>query len=176
MYQEPIIPAGTPIIIQGKQGANYMVVSDEENVAAPAGNLLLASDGNATTTDDVKLFVLQKIDQNGSGIENYAFYKLTKGRTIPEGKAYLSSDNVTLPDPDTPGFDPNKVRTSNPIRVLVQTNNDPLVSDDAGIIDGIGTVAQDSEDGQVIYNLNGVRVNNPSKGIYVKNGKKVIIK
>lgn len=176
MYQEPIIPAGTPIIIQGKQGANYMVVADDENVAAPAGNLLLASDGNATTTDDVKLFVLQKINQNGSGIENYAFYKLTKGRTIPEGKAYLSSDNVTLPDPETPGFDPNKVRTSNPIRVLVQTNNDPLVSDDAGIIDGIGTVAQDSEDGQVIYNLNGVRVNNPSKGIYVKNGKKVIIK
>lgn len=176
MYQEPIIPAGTPIIIQGKQGANYMVVADDENVAAPAGNLLLASDGNATTTDDVKLFVLQKIDKNGSGIENYAFYKLTKGRTIPEGKAYLSSDNVTLPDPDTPGFDPNNVRTANPIRVLVQTNNDPLVSDDAGIIDGIGTVAQDSEDGQVIYNLNGVRVNNPSKGIYVKNGKKVIIK
>ena len=176
MYQEPIIPAGTPIIIQGKQGANYMVVADDENVAAPAGNLLLASDGNATTTDDVKLFVLQKINQNGSGIENYAFYKLTKGRTIPEGKAYLSSDNVTLPDPDTPGFDPNKVRTSNPIRVLVQTNNDPLVSDDAGIIDGIGTVAQDSEDGQVIYNVNGVSVNNPSKGIYVKNGKKVIIK
>lgn len=176
MYQEPIIPAGTPIIIQGKQGANYMVVSDEENVAAPAGNLLLASDGNATTTDDVKLFVLQKIDQNGSGIDNYAFYKLTKGRTIPEGKAYLSSDNVTLPDPETPGFDPNNVRTANPIRVLVQTNNDSLVSDDAGIIDGIGTVAQDSEDGQVIYNLNGVRVNNPSKGIYVKNEKKVIIK
>ncbi len=176
MYQEPIIPAGTPIIIQGKQGDNYMVVADEENVTAPAGNLLRASDGIATTTDEVKLFVLQKIDQSGSGINNYTFYRLTKGRQIPVGKAYLSSEDMTLPNPGTPGVDPNNMPAANFIRILVQTDNDSLVSDDAGIIDGIGTVAQDSEDGQVIYNLNGVKVNNPSKGIYVKNGKKVIIK
>lgn len=176
MYQEPIIPAGTPIIIQGKQGDNYMVVADEENVTAPAGNLLRASNGTATTTDEVKLFVLQKIDQSGSGINNYTFYRLTKGRQIPVGKAYLSSEDMTLPNPGTPGVDPNNMPAANFIRILVQTDNDSLVSDDAGIIDGIGTVAQDSEDGQVIYNLNGVKVNNPSKGIYVKNGKKVIIK
>lgn len=176
MYQEPIIPARTPIIIQGKQGDNYMVVADEENVTAPAGNLLRASDGTATTTDEVKLFVLQKIDQSGSGINNYTFYRLTKGRQIPVGKAYLSSEDMTLPNPGTPGVDPNNMPAANFIRILVQTDNDSLVSDDAGIIDGIGTVAQDSEDGQVIYNLNGVKVNNPSKGIYVKNGKKVIIK
>ena len=30
--------------------------------------------------------------------------------------------------------------------------------------------------GNVIYNLNGIRVSNPVKGIYVRNGKKIIIK
>jgi hypothetical protein len=32
-----------------------------------------------------------------------------------------------------------------------------------------------SKDEGNIYSLNGVRVNNPSKGIYIKNGKKVIL-
>jgi hypothetical protein len=31
-------------------------------------------------------------------------------------------------------------------------------------------------DDQTTYNLNGMQVTNPSKGVYVKNGRKVIIK
>jgi hypothetical protein len=41
---------------------------------------------------------------------------------------------------------------------------------------GIGTLkAQTIEDG-VYYNLQGQRVDNPTKGLYIVNGRKVIIK
>lgn len=40
---------------------------------------------------------------------------------------------------------------------------------------GISTVKGEKADGQW-YNLNGVRVNAPTKGVYVRNGKKVVLK
>lgn len=43
--------------------------------------------------------------------------------------------------------------------------------------DGIITIGtEDVDDGTVVYNLNGVRVAAPQKGIYVKNGKKLFIR
>ena len=41
---------------------------------------------------------------------------------------------------------------------------------------GIATLTQTDESEQAIYNLQGARVKNASKGIYIINGKKVIIK
>ena len=58
--------------------------------------------------------------------------------------------------------------------VIVRPNDD-MVSDDGGFADGINNVEQDGSNAK-IYNLNGQRVNNAQKGIYIKNGKKVIIK
>jgi len=40
---------------------------------------------------------------------------------------------------------------------------------------GVGQIASDVNDGEY-YNLNGLRVDTPSKGIYIKNGKKVVVK
>lgn len=37
-------------------------------------------------------------------------------------------------------------------------------------------IAEDANDSAPYYNLNGMRVNNPAKGVYIHNGKKVIIK
>lgn len=48
------------------------------------------------------------------------------------------------------------------------------ISEDGGFPDGINEIVQDSKTNNKIYNLNGVRVKNLSKGIYIINGKKVI--
>lgn len=48
------------------------------------------------------------------------------------------------------------------------------IGEDAGIPDGINEINQASKTNDKIYNLNGVRVDKPSKGIYIINGKKVI--
>ena len=39
---------------------------------------------------------------------------------------------------------------------------------------GISNVSNTTDD--VFYNMQGVRVDNPGKGLYIKNGKKVILK
>ncbi len=54
--------------------------------------------------------------------------------------------------------------------------NDSIVSDDGGFVDGINEVQTNGNDEVEFYNLNGMRVNTPRKGLYIMNGKKVIVK
>lgn len=45
-----------------------------------------------------------------------------------------------------------------------------------GVVTGINAVKSDKTDSKTVYNLNGMSVSNPTKGLYIENGKKVIIK
>lgn len=100
---------------------------------------------------------------NPTVVENDAAYILKGGqfvlisgavteaaRTIPAGKAYLLKSNV-----------PSNARTLN------FAYNDDETTDISSIAGGI----QDGE----IFNLQGQRVNTPAKGLYIVNGKKVVI-
>lgn len=49
-----------------------------------------------------------------------------------------------------------------------------IVEDDASGIERVVTDGQQPDDG-TIYNLNGLRVTNPTKGVYIRNGKKILI-
>ncbi len=66
-----------------------------------------------------------------------------------------------------------------PVRFVIDEDNntdeETLVSEDGGFPDGINEV-KTNEGKMDIYNLNGVRVNSLRKGIYIVNGKKVIVK
>ena len=55
------------------------------------------------------------------------------------------------------------------------TNGHPVLYD-TGIVSGIGQLAAQPEKGNVYYDLQGRKVNHPSKGIYVINGHKIVIK
>ena len=52
--------------------------------------------------------------------------------------------------------------------------DDVAVAQPTGIVE-MENISTAREDG-VYYNLNGVRVDRPTKGVYIVNGKKVIIK
>ena len=41
---------------------------------------------------------------------------------------------------------------------------------------GISTIKANQSDNSAIYNLQGVRIDNPTKGIYIQNGKKIVVK
>ena len=41
---------------------------------------------------------------------------------------------------------------------------------------GIGELTTDSTDDGDYYNIQGVRTDNPRRGIYIRNGKKVVVK
>jgi hypothetical protein len=83
------------------------------------------------------------------------FYKVAKGQSVPAGKAYLE-----ITDPPTGsesrefigfGFD-------NEATGISLTENSELRTDNA------------------VYDMQGRRVAQPTKGLYIVNGKKVIIK
>jgi hypothetical protein len=96
---------------------------------------------------------------------NIGFYKFkgadnTTTITLGANKAYLQ-----IPIPSS-----NSVRGFK----IGFAGDDSLVSDDGGFVDGINEIQNTGEN--VIYDLNGLRVNTLRKGIYVVNGKKVVIK
>lgn len=53
----------------------------------------------------------------------------------------------------------------------------PFIIDETGEATGINEVTRvNVQDGDAYYNMSGVRVTNPSKGIYIRGGKKIVIK
>ncbi len=56
----------------------------------------------------------------------------------------------------------------------INIDND-LVSEDGGFTDGINQTTVDSANGN-IYNLQGMRTKKATKGVYIQNGKKIIVK
>lgn len=164
---EQYTPQNTPIVLKGatddqsKHEVYLTVYNTDETIAPPEGNLLRASYNDVTAKDGERLFVMQKI----SG--TYGWHKLKTGRTVPDRKAYLN------------GVD-EKTKVS-------VTESDPLngkyVSfddlDNSGTSTGISSISGETNKGRhdnTFYNLQGMKVENPSHGIYIYNGRKIIIK
>jgi hypothetical protein len=142
---EPI-PAGEPVVLEGKPGTYSFVIDNESDAQPTEGNLLKGSDEAETTTGGGKYYMLSKV---GDTVGFY--YGAEDGAAFTNGahKAYLVVDDAV----DAKFF---------------------LLDSEATGINTIAKVANDSQ----IYNLQGVRMNGDklTKGIYVVNGKKVVIK
>jgi hypothetical protein len=80
------------------------------------------------------------------------FYNLINPTNIPAGKAYLET-TVAVSSPVLM-FD---IEGTTGISEKVTVNNDEIAT-------------------SPVYNLNGQRVEKPAKGLYIVNGKKVIVK
>lgn len=80
--------------------------------------------------------------------DGVGFYKLNDGQKVPAGKAYLV---IAAAAPEFVGFGDT-------------TGIDATLNEGVEMTDG------------VIFDLSGRRVANPTKGIYIKNGKKFIVK
>lgn len=165
---EQYTPQNTPIVLKGatddqtKHDVYLTVYDTDETITPPEGNLLRASYNDVTAKDGERLFVMQKI--NGT----YGWHKLKTGRTVPDRKAYLN------------GVD-EKTKVS-------VTESDPLQGkyvsfddlDNSGTTTGITDVNTETSvkghHDNTFYNLQGMKVGNPSHGIYIYNGRKIIIK
>ena len=102
---------------------------------------------DGTVTGDGTIYVLA-VQEDATG-KVAGFAPLKEGKTLSEGKAYLKVENAS-------GAKIN------------------FVIDDATDIRGIESTV-DFSDGDW-YNLQGVKVTSPQRGIYIHNGKKVVIK
>ena len=143
-----IIPAGTGVIIKGKKGSYKFELVDEEDVDSEPITELLGTDRETYITE-----------------ENYKFYMLsTKGgdpATI--GFYYQNEDGTSINN------------AAHKCYIKIAAANAPIsftFIDPTGINEVTTTL-----DNNEVYTISGVRVNNAQqKGIYIINGKKVVVK
>lgn len=141
------VPSGNGVVLAGAPGTYDIPVI--WSASAILGKLLKPSTDSeiAASTDGLYHYVLAKRGNN------VGFYKLTKPKNIGAGKAYLET-TVAL-------------ATTTGSRVA-------WIFDDGTT--GIKTTNLTNDTNETIYNLNGQRVTAPQKGLYIVNGKKVIMK
>ena len=110
------------------------------------GNELKVSDGTVTG-DGSTIYVLANKSPNGVG-----FYLLKSGSTVTVGKAYLRiTSSLSAPAREYIGFGD-------------------------GNTTGMEQIFREASTDSIYYTLHGQRVDKPNKGLYIVNGKKVIIK
>lgn len=145
------VPAETGLLLVGTAGDNVsptILTTDADDVT---GNLLKPT-LTATTVGDTgaeygNVWVLG--NKSGAG-----FYKANIGRSLAVGKAYLYLESGISTAREFYGFDFENETTG----IEAINNNRETINDNH------------------YYNLNGQRVANPTKGLYIVNGKKVMIK
>jgi hypothetical protein len=140
-------------ILKGSANTYTVPVTAEANAFYPSTNYLKqqVNEGTvaASTGSTFHYIFAKKTDDDAS----IGFYKLTADHTLGAKKAYLETKTDITP-------------TSGARAALIfddDTTN--------GIID----INHTMNDG-IYYNMNGMRIERPAKGLYIWNGKKIIIK
>ena len=148
------LAANNGFFVKGTANKVYRTAVTTGSVTAPTDNLIKGqtTSGIVKTDGDATRYALLTYDA-----DNYGLYKLnTTGVTIPAGKAYL------------------EISTSGPgARALDFLSLD---FDDNGTT-GLAEVKSKTVDVKGdFYDLSGRKVAQPTKGLYIVNGKKVVIK
>lgn len=117
---------------------------------AVTGNDLVAGTGAAVATDggDYTNMILNNVDSK------IGFY-FANGQTVAANRAYLHIATSLAPD-------------------AADARMSLVFADDE--TNGINTVESKKTENGAYYNLNGQRVSKPAKGLFIQNGKKVIVK
>ena len=176
------VPAGTPVIIEcsSNKPSSNIILPVESNVTLGVTNQLTGTYCDRISAKFQNVRVYDKSTMRTIATQNgkLAFKKastndLTQGAYLKANKAYLlvpgnapdvlveggGAGNPDNPDnPDTPDNPDNQDNPDNP--------------------DAISTVSMDIESGD-LYTLTGLRIQQgttPKAGIYIRNGKKIIIK
>ncbi len=143
------VPAGTPVLlyVDGGKTENIPVIA---SASAVSDNDLVAGTGAAVATTDGDY--TNMILNNVSGI---GFY-FAAGQTVATNRAYLHIATTLAPD----------AAASRMVMVFADETT--------GISSHTPSLSPKGEGS--VYTLSGQRVETPKKGLYIKNGKKVIIK
>ena len=140
------VPAGTPLMLIGTAGTTYNVPV-VTTASAPAGNLLRAGDGTTVIGGTLKYDYILYTD----GL----FYRANEG-ALAAGKAYLHLDDA-----------PVGARSLN------------IVFDDeevTSISEELRVKSEKSVPAAGVFDLQGRKVAQPQKGLYIVNGKKIMVK
>ena len=142
------VPPFTGVVVKGNKG----VYTIPAGVGQPVYPNMMKGVTTNTALNKVSGDYTNYVLANKGG--NLGFYAITNGTTLAAGKAYLP-----LPTADLPSA----------------AREFTLIFDD-GETTEIMKVASQEKASQGYYDLQGRRVANPTSGLYIVNGKKVIIK
>lgn len=148
------VPAGTPVLLYKEGGATESIPIAIGPVNAIGDNDLVAGTGAAVATTDGEY--TNMILNNGE--DGIGFY-FANDQTVATNRAYLHIATSLAPNAVGGG-----------------SRMSMVFADDAT---GISATLKDNGEttnDTFIYNLNGQRINKPTKGLYIVNGKKAIIK
>jgi hypothetical protein len=146
LHQIDEIPAGTPVLLIGAT-ENIPVMTGATAVSEP--NNLVAGAGAAVATTDGG-YTNMILNNGTSGV---GFY-LAAGQIVAANRAYLHFDSSLAPDPSAPMM---------------------MVFD--GEATGISEIkTMRNAENEIFFDLQGRKVAQPAKGLYIVNGKKVVIK
>ena len=153
-----IIPAGTAVMLESvdKTSGEYTLTSTREKASYTGTNMLNGSDESTITSSDNSSCLFYKLAFGHSGTDlakAFGWYWGANG-----GAAFLiEGHRAWLAIPKT----------------VAATRGYPLGGDGTT---GISNTTSDIQNDDVFYNLKGQRVAAPSKGMYIRNNKKVVIK
>lgn len=153
-----IIPKGTGVVLKTRDASKpYTFAVTAETGTDVKENMLLGTDEQTTIEGDGKYYMLSRgVDENGQPKANSIGFYWDKGSN--EGTKLVNKANrayLVVPDGEAKGY--------------------PFGGDATGIE---GLNVNDNVNANEVYDLQGRRmnVNNMPKGIYIVNGKKVVIK
>lgn len=144
---------GTGLFLKGEQGSYKVPVIEESDDNTL--NLLVGTLEKVTVNSEDDTYTNYKFTVKAGETEP-GFYKFADNSTLSANKAYLHIPTAWLPS------------TSDAKNVRMWFEDEEATG-----IDEINTNRPDSD---TIYDMQGRRVKNPSKGMYIVNGKKMIIK
>ena len=157
--------AGTPLILKGQSNGTYTIPSTTQQTTFM--NMFVGNNSGAAI----------EVGPTDGNLQNYylssgEFKSVVDKLTVPDGKCYLQ-----LPASTAAARQRTSVANDDSYQIVENNEIITIRLDDASNttdIDSLLKAAASEHD--VYYNLKGQRVENPGKGIYVKNGRKVVIK
>ena len=150
-----VVPANEPLVIEATEG-NYALMFTTTEQQPVVNNTLKGTDEATDLTDDSNYYYYGLSLNASSELSSVGFYWMNPtGAAFKNGahKAYLKLAKST--------FSPSMVMSAFPFN---------------GSATGIDHIATGADTTKPVFQLSGRRVNKAIKGIYIVNGKKVLVK